>query len=146
MRGRLPQLFRFCLTGVANTAVYYVAYRLMLLAMPYVVAHLGAWAVSVVFSFYVNCLFTFKVRPTLKRLLAFPASSLANLVFTTLGSIVLVSFLGADERYATVIMGILAIPVTFALTAFILRPDHQVQAEEEHVDEEREALSVRPRD
>lgn len=117
------RLIRFCVTGVLNTAVYYVAYRALLLVLPYVVAHVGAWAVSVVFSFYMNCWFTFRVRPTLARFLAFPASSLANLFLTTIGSIVLVSQLHVDERYATLIMGICAIPVTFALTAFILRPE-----------------------
>lgn len=118
----LPKLFRFGLIGVANTVVYYLAYRLLLIAMPYLVAHVAAWSVSVLFSFLMNCWFTFKVRPTLRRLVAFPTSSFANLFLTTFGSIVLVSGLHVDERYATLIMGILAIPATFWLTALILRP------------------------
>ena len=118
----VAKLLRFCVVGVANTAFYYLAYRLLLILMPYVAAHVMAWVVSVVFSFFMNCWFTFKVRPTLRRLVAFPASSLANLFLTTFGSIILVSQLHVDERYATVIMGICAIPVTFGLTAFVLRP------------------------
>lgn len=121
-RTRLVQLMRFGLTGVANTVVYYLVYRLLLLMLPYLVAHLGAWAISVVFSFFVNCLFTFKVAPTWRRFVAFPASSLVNLLFTTVGSVIAVDGFGADERYTTTAMGIAAIPFTFAITAFILRP------------------------
>lgn len=122
MRERIAQLLRFGITGVANTAVYYAAYRLLLLALPYLGAHLIAWFVSVVFSFFVNCWFTFRVRPTIGRFLAFPASSLINLAMTSVGAVVLVRWAEVDERYATLIMGIAAIPLTFAATAFILRP------------------------
>lgn len=122
MRTRFLQLLKFCVTGVANTAVYYLAYRLLLLALPYLAAHFLAWVVSVVFSFFVNCWFTFRVTPTWRRFVAFPSSSLANLAITTVGSVLLVSQGGVDERYATVIMGICAIPITFGLTAFVLRP------------------------
>lgn len=117
----LGQVLRFGIVGVANTAVYYGCYRLFLLVLPYLPAHLIAWALSVVFSFFINCWFTFRVRPTLKRFLAFPATTLVNLLFTTVGSVILVSGLQFDERYATLIMGIIAIPFTFALTRFILR-------------------------
>lgn len=117
----LGQVLRFGIVGVANTAVYYACYRLFLLVLPYLPAHLIAWALSVVFSFFINCWFTFRVRPTLKRFLAFPATTLVNLLFTTVGSVILVSGLQFDERYATLIMGIIAIPFTFALTRFILR-------------------------
>ncbi len=120
MRTRFHQLIRFGLTGLANTAVYYGCYRLLLLLLPYLAAHVLAWAVSVVFSFFVNCWFTFKVRPTMKKFLAFPASSLVNLLLTSVGSVALVSGLGWDERYATLVMGIAAIPFTFVITAFIL--------------------------
>ncbi|GEM_PF-676909 len=116
----LLRLVRFGLVGVANTAVYYAFYRLGLLLLPYLAAHLVAWLVSVLFSFLMNCWFTYRVPPTWKRLLAFPASTLVNLAFTTVGSMVLVESLGFDERYATVLMGILAIPFTFAVTTLVL--------------------------
>lgn len=124
MRRRLPSLLRFGVVGVLNTGVYYLFYRLFLLAMPYLTAHLLAWAISVVFSFLVNSWFTFRTRPTWRKFAAFPLTTLANVAFTTAGSVLLVERLSVDERYATVIMGILAIPVTFTLTRVILtRPD-----------------------
>ncbi|GAB2483185.1 GtrA family protein [Luteococcus sediminum] len=116
----MARLVRFGMVGVANTAVYYLCYRLALLLMVYLAAHLLAWVLSVLFSFLMNCWFTYRVRPTWRRLLAFPASTLVNLAFTTFGSVLLVERLGVDERYATLAMGILAIPFTFAVTTLVL--------------------------
>ena len=113
-------LLRFVLVGVANTAVYYLFYRLLLLGMPYVPAHLLAWSGAVVFSFFANSLFTFGVRPTWRRFLAYPATTLVNLAFTTVGSVLLVEAVGMDERYATLVMGVAAVPVTFLLTRTVL--------------------------
>lgn len=121
-RRLVAEVVRFGLVGVANTAVYYLTYRLLLLVMPYLAAHVLAWGVSVVGSFLLNCWFTFRVRPTLRRFLLFPASTLVNFVLTTVGSAAVVSGLGWDERYATVLMGIAAIPATFVVTRFVLRP------------------------
>ena len=116
----IARVLRFGMVGVANTAVYYAIYRLLLLGLPYLAAHLLAWALSVVFSFFANCLFTYRVRPTWRRFAAFPASTLANVAFTTFGSWAAVHFLGADTRYVTLVMGILAIPLTYAVTTFVL--------------------------
>ncbi|MEL4359417.1 MULTISPECIES: GtrA family protein [unclassified Luteococcus] len=120
MAETLRRLVRFGLVGVANTAVYYLCYRLFLLLLPYLAAHLIAWALSVVFSFFLNCWFTYRVRPTWRRFLGFPLSTLVNLTFTTLGSVLLVEAVSFDERYATLLMGILAIPFTFAVTTVVL--------------------------
>ncbi|MEL4505366.1 GtrA family protein [Luteococcus sp. H138] len=116
----LRRLVRFGLVGVANTAVYYLCYRLLLLLLPYLVAHLVAWALSVIFSFFMNCWFTYRVRPTWRRFLGFPLSTVVNLAFTTFGSVILVEVLDFDRRYATLLMGILAIPFTFAVTTVVL--------------------------
>jgi putative flippase GtrA len=120
-RRLLTQLIRFGVVGVANTAVYYALYRLLLLALPYLVAHVVAWVASVVFSYFANALFTYRVRPSLRTFLAYPSTTVANLAFTTGGSWLAVELFGADERYITVVMGIAAIPLTFLLTRWVLR-------------------------
>lgn len=114
------QLLRFGIVGVANTAIYYVFYRLFLLATPYLVAHILGWFIATLFSFWMNCVFVFKVRPTLRRLLRFPAAPLVNLVISSIGSILLISWLGVPAEWGTLIAGIIAIPLTFATAKFVL--------------------------
>lgn len=120
MKARFWQIVRFGLVGVANTAVYYLFYRLLLLGLPYLTAHLVAWSGSVAFSYLANCRFTYRVKPSWRGLLAFPLTTLVNVGFTTLGAVGLVEGLSADPRYATVVAGILAIPFTYALTTLII--------------------------
>ena len=117
---RLAELVRFGIVGVANTVVYYACYLLLLQVLPYLVAHLLAWAVSFVASFLLNCRFTYRVRPTWRRFLLFPLSTLANVGMTTFGVVAMVSWLGVDERIAPLIAGILAIPATFLVTRYLL--------------------------
>lgn len=120
MRQQLPAVARFVLVGAANTAVYYLTYRLLLLGLHYLPAHLLAYGVGIVFSFFANSLFTFRVRPTWRRFLAFPLTTLFNFLVVTFGSVLLVEQAGADERWATLLMTVVAIPVTFLLTRYVL--------------------------
>ncbi len=60
------------------------------------------------------------MRPTWRRFLAYPLTTVVNLTFTTVGSVLLVEAAGVDERYATLIMGIAAVPLTFVLTRYVL--------------------------
>lgn len=124
-----PALLRFVVVGVANTAVYYLVYRLLLLALPYLPAHLLAYAVGIVFSFFANSFFTFRVRPTWRRFLAFPLTTLFNFLVVTVGSVLLVERGWVDERWATLLMTVVAIPVTFLLTRFVLTSGRDDQAE-----------------
>lgn len=120
MRQQLPAVGRFVLVGLANTLVYYVAYRLLLLVLPYLPAHVLAYGLGIVFSFFANSLFTFGVRPTWRRFLAFPLTTLFNFVVVTAGSVALVEPGWVDERWATLLMTVAAIPVTFLLTRLVL--------------------------
>lgn len=114
------QFFRFAVVGVGNTAIYYAVYRLILLFTPYLIAHVFGWLVATLFSFLMNCIFVFKVKPTWSRFVQFPAAPLTNLGISSLGSIVLISWLGVPVEWGTLISGIIAIPLTFLTARFVL--------------------------
>lgn len=119
---QLGTFMKFCMVGVMNTVVYYILYRISLLWLPYLVAHVLSWALATVFSYFVNAWFTFRVRPSLISFAAFPLSSITNLVMSTVISVIFVESLSIDEKYATVIAGIIATPFVFivARLAFAL--------------------------
>jgi putative flippase GtrA len=119
----LGQFLRFAIVGVVNTGIYYACYLPLRLVVHYVVAHVIAWVISTYGSFLLNCRFTYHVRPTVRRALIYPLSNIPNLLATTLGVVALVELAGVSQKWAPLIAGILAIPLTFLVQrALMLSP------------------------
>ncbi|MBT2491831.1 GtrA family protein [Streptomyces sp. ISL-96] len=113
-------MVRFALVGVVNTGTYYACYLLLLPWLPYVAAHVLAFAVSMTGSFFLNCRFTYNTRPTWRKFLLFPLTNAANFVITTSGVYLLVGVLGLNSTYAPLIAASAAIPVTFVVSRTIM--------------------------
>ena len=118
-RAFLLGLLRYGCVGIANAAVYYATYLLVLGATGYLVAHVVGLGVAMVVSFLLNCRFTFHVRPTWMRLLLYPASQAVNIAATTVGVVALVH-LGIDERLAPLVAAVLAVPVSFLAARLVM--------------------------
>jgi putative flippase GtrA len=121
--GRVQMLrsaVKFGVVGVVNTGVYYGAYLLLRLAMPYFAAHLLALGVAMVASFFLNCYWTFRTRPTWRKFALFPLTNAVNYLMITVGVVVLVEWVGIDSRIAPLVAAAAAIPVTFVLSRRVL--------------------------
>lgn len=116
----LGRIVRFGIVGVINTGTYYALYLLLQTVLPYLVAHVCAFALAMVGSYFLNCHFTFRTRPRWRTFLLFPLSNAANFVITTVGLYVLVQHLGMDERIAAIPAAAIAIPITFLVAQFTL--------------------------
>ena len=116
----LRHLSRFVVVGVVNTGVYYAFYLVAHAVAPYLVAHLVALAVAMVVSFFLNCYWTFRTRPTWRKFLVFPLTNATNYVLMTVGVVVLVEWLHVGQRIAPLISAVAAIPVTFLLSRWVL--------------------------
>ncbi|MFI1866605.1 MULTISPECIES: GtrA family protein [Streptomyces] len=118
------QMVRFALVGAVNTGVYYGLYLLLLQRLPYVAAHIGAFVLSMIGSFFLTSYFTYRTRPTWRKFLLFPLTNAANLAVTTAGVYLLVGVFDLNSRYAPLIAAAAAIPVTFVVSrAVMLRPE-----------------------
>lgn len=118
--GLLPEVARFALVGVVNTATYYGSYLLLVLALPYLLAHVLAFALSMTGSFLLNCRFTYRTRPTWRKFALFPLTVAASFTITTVGVAVLVEGLSTNERVAPLLAAVGAIPLTFLATRAVL--------------------------
>ncbi len=116
----LGRIVRFGVVGVINTGTYYALYLLLQTVLPYLVAHVCAFALAMVGSYFLNCYFTFRTRPSWRSFLLFPFSNAANFVITTLGLYVFVQHLGMDERVAAIPAAAIAIPITFLVAQLTL--------------------------
>lgn len=115
----LSGLVRYGVVGVANAGVYYATYLATHRSVGYLVAHVLGLGAAMVVSFFLNCRFTFRVRPTLLRFLLYPASQAVDIVATTVGVVVLVG-LGTDERLAPLVAAVLAVPVSFLAARLVM--------------------------
>ena len=111
---------RFVVVGFLNTGVYYGTYLLLRLVLPYLLAHLAAIVVAMVGSFFLNCLWTFRTRPTWRKFAVFPLTNATNYVMTTVGVVLLVEWVHLDQRVAPLVAAVGAIPVTFVLSRRLL--------------------------
>jgi putative flippase GtrA len=116
----LGRVFRFGIVGVLNTGTYYALYLGFHLFLPYLVAHCLAFVIAMVGSYFLNCYFTFHVRPTWRKFLLFPLSNAANFAITSIGLYVLVGLLHFNQTYAPLAAAAVAIPITFFLAQFLL--------------------------
>jgi putative flippase GtrA len=116
----VKQVVRFGAVGGLNTAGYYGLYLLFGLAVPYLVAHVLAFVLSMVGSYFLNCYFTFRVKPSARTFALFPMTNVTNFVVQTVGLYVLVSGFGIDQRVAPLLVAAAAIPVTFLVARFLL--------------------------
>ena len=111
---------RFALVGVVNTGIYYGCYLGLRLVLHYLVAPLLAIGIAMVISFFLNCYWTFRTRPTWRKFALWPLTNATNYIVTTVGVVVLVEWLGVDQRAAPLVAAVIAIPVTFLLSRRVL--------------------------
>ncbi len=111
---------RFAVVGAVNTGVYYGAYLLLRTLLPYLAAHLVAIVIAMVGSFFLNCCWTFRTRPTWRKFAVWPLTNATNYLVTTIGVVVLVEWFRADERTAPLVAAVAAVPVTFLLSRRVL--------------------------
>ncbi|SEC61952.1 Putative flippase GtrA (transmembrane translocase of bactoprenol-linked glucose) [Streptomyces sp. 2231.1] len=119
------QIITFALVGVINTATYYCLYLLFLMWLPYLAAHVLAFALSMVGSFFLNARFTYRTRPTWRKFLLFPLTNATNFVITTAGVYVIVDVLHAGSRFAPLLASAAAIPVTFVVSRWVMLPGRE---------------------
>jgi putative flippase GtrA len=117
---RLGRVARFALVGVVNTATYFALYLLSRTVLPYLVAHVLAFSLAMIGSYFLSCRFTFRVSPSWRTFWLFPLSNLSNFVITTAGLYLLVDRLGFDPRWAALAAAVIAIPITFFVAQFVL--------------------------
>ncbi|SFS52838.1 GtrA family protein [Saccharopolyspora flava] len=120
MTSLLGKIARYGVVGLINTLVYYGAYLFLRGALPYLVAHLMAMVPAVIVSYFLNCRFTFRTRPSMRKFLLFPLTNITNFAGVTVFLYVLVEFFGMDQRTAPLLATVLAVPATFAVTQLVL--------------------------
>jgi putative flippase GtrA len=116
----VSRIVRFALVGGVNTCVYYGCYLALVTQLPYLAAHVCAFVIAMVCSYFLNCYVTFRTRPRWRTFLLFPLSNLTNFVLTTVGLRIAVEHFHANRRLAPLEVAVVAIPITYVTAHYIM--------------------------
>lgn len=129
----LMQFIRFGIVGVSNTVVSYMLYVFFLLIfqylqifsfVDYVIAHIAAYLLSVLWSFYWNNRMVFKVENGEKRswwqalIKTYISYLFSGIVIHSLLLVLWVQILGISEFIAPIISLVICIPLNFIMNKF----------------------------
>ncbi|MCL7608354.1 flippase GtxA [Staphylococcus aureus] len=117
------EILKFIIVGGINTLNYYVVYLLLLklLHIEYMISHITGFLVAFVISYYLNCYFVYRVKPTWRKFISFPITQIVNVSLQTVLLYVFVSWLNLPAEIAPFAGSIITIPITFILSKWILK-------------------------
>ncbi|KMR78467.1 polysaccharide biosynthesis protein [Staphylococcus aureus] len=117
------EILKFIIVGGINTLNYYVVYLLLLklLHIEYMISHITGFLVAFVISYYLNCYFVYRVKPTWRKFISFPITQIVNVSLQTVLLYVFVSWLNLPAEIAPFAGLIITIPITFILSKLILK-------------------------
>ncbi|MGM9926086.1 MAG: GtrA family protein [Bacillus sp. (in: firmicutes)] len=119
----LKEIVRFVVVGGINTVTFYVFFLLLhhTVGMYYLAAHILAFFISMVGSYFLNVFFTFGVRPSWKTFLQFPITQAVNVTVSSLLVYVFVEWLKIPSVVAPLFAVFFTVPITYIITAKILK-------------------------
>ncbi|HDZ6502629.1 TPA: flippase GtxA [Staphylococcus aureus] len=117
------EILKFIIVGGINTLNYYVVYLLLLklLHIEYMISHITGFLVAFVISYYLNCYFVYRVKPTCRKFISFPITQIVNVSLQTVLLYVFVSWLNLPAEIAPFAGLVITIPITFVLSKWILK-------------------------
>lgn len=117
------EILKFIIVGGINTLNYYVVYLLLLklLHIEYMISHITGFLVAFVISYYLNCYFVYRVKPTWRKFISFPFTQIVNVSLQTVLLYVFVSWLNLPAEIAPFAGLVITIPITFVLSKWILK-------------------------
>ncbi|MFB2227970.1 flippase GtxA [Staphylococcus aureus] len=117
------EILKFIIVGGINTLNYYVVYLLLLklLHIEHMISHITGFLVAFVISYYLNCYFVYRVKPTWRKFISFPITQIVNVSLQTVLLYVFVSWLNLPAEIAPFAGLVITIPITFVLSKWILK-------------------------
>lgn len=117
------EILKFIIVGGINTLNYYVVYLLLLklFHIEYMISHITGFLVAFMISYYLNCYFVYRVKPTWRKFISFPITQIVNVSLQTVLLYVFVSWLNLPAEIAPFAGLVITIPITFVLSKWILK-------------------------
>lgn len=118
------EFIRFGIVGVINTLHHYLWFFVFGVFLNYDFANVFAFIISMIGSFYLNCYFTYKVRPTFKKFIKFPIVYLVQIIMAYIIPKIGVEIFNVKEIFVPLLTSF-SIPVVFLLSRYILKKEEK---------------------
>ncbi len=115
------EIARFLITGSINTAASWLVYMLLNLFVPYGVAYSFAYIFGIVFTYYLNTRWVFKVPMKWSTFIQFPAVYVIRYGMDMGVMFVLISLWHCPESLAPFLALTVGMPVGFLLSRLVLK-------------------------
>lgn len=117
----LHEVLRFLLTGSLNTAASWTVYLFFNIFLPYGVAYGIAYAFGIVFTYYLNTRWVFKVPMKWKTFMQFPLISAVRFAVDLSLLTLLIRVGHCPEAYAPILTLVATTPISFLLSRLLLK-------------------------
>jgi len=118
---RNNEFYKFCIIGFLNTFFTYLLYLLLLNFISYRISYTVTYLAGIVFSFVFNAKYVFRAEITFLKFIVYPVVYLVQFLINYFVLYYCVERINIDEKFAAIVVIILAIPITFVLSKFILK-------------------------
>lgn len=106
--------------GALNSALTYLVYLALLWVVSYRWAYSIAYVTGIFLSFVLNSLYVFRTPMRWRRLLPYPSIYLVQYLLGLAVIYLGVELLDVDERFVPIVVVAVTLPVSFALTRWML--------------------------
>jgi putative flippase GtrA len=119
---RQHEFLRFLLTGSINTTASWLVYLVLLnVGAPYPLAYSFAYVFGIVFTYYLNTRWVFRVPMSWQTFLQFPLVYVVQYSISMVVLHILVKWLHFPVNFAPLAVIALTMPITFLLSRFVLK-------------------------
>lgn len=112
---------RYLAIGGLNTGTNYLLFLLMLIILPYQVAYTLAYLAGIVTSYLLNSWLVFKEPLSWRKAVQYPIVYVVQFIIGFMTLSLFIEALGISPQIAGILNVLVAIPVTFTLSKFIIK-------------------------
>ena len=127
---RVQRWLRFILGGGINTAFTYTVYLAINIVLEYQLAYLLAYAIGIVFAYWFNAVAVFHIPLSWKGLFSYPVVYIIQYSVSALLLGVLVEIVEISELVGPLLVAIVMMPVTYAMSKSVLRWSSRLKSDQ----------------
>jgi putative flippase GtrA len=116
----IKRWLRFLISGALNTSVTYLLYLFLNIFLEYQLAYFLSYFSGIILSYWLNSVIVFKVSLSWKKFFSFPLVYVVQYLIAALILRYTVTQLNIAETIAPLMTIVITLPITYAISRFIL--------------------------